>query len=377
MEENIYRLRSTFDSTCALMQIDARLNQDFLYTCYLEIVDSLIALLEEQHLPIIGRINPISILSYLINEHLYSTSGSELEKVQEMERNEVYIKKLSSIVLDKYFTIEHLRYNEGALQDRYFPPLTSLSLYTNYVLHCLNQFQKNDPEQTLMIDILHKGFRMIDCITQLLFSGYETEAFSTWRTLHETECIARILFHYQKPVIEAYLRHIRYGLAFRNALGTKEEQDELFVEIKQKMKELDLKSKDMKRFIECGWLYAIPNIQEDKEFRLNFRNGTEYMAGLSEYNSRYEMSSEIAHSSPLLIYSNRQFFFYFSIVCLYESFFRLEEIFGSIYLSTVQEKEKNAYLILRATYLPQLQIILEIEKERVGKLNENEKKSAE
>lgn len=46
-----------------------------------------------------------------------------------------------------------------------------------------------------MIDILHKGFRMCDCIIQLLFSGFETEAFSTWRTLHETECIARIYFN--------------------------------------------------------------------------------------------------------------------------------------------------------------------------------------
>lgn len=59
-----------------------------------------------------------------------------------MENNEVYIKRLSSIVLDKYFTIEHLKYHEDAMQDRYFPPLTSLSLYLNYVLHSLTQFQK-------------------------------------------------------------------------------------------------------------------------------------------------------------------------------------------------------------------------------------------
>lgn len=42
------------------------------------------------------------------------------------------------------------------------------------------------------------------------------------------------LFQYRKPVIDAYLRHITYGLAFRDILGSKEEQDEVFVEIKEK-----------------------------------------------------------------------------------------------------------------------------------------------
>lgn len=370
-EEDLYLMRVTFDSAERILHVDSRLNHDFLYTCYQEIVESLIHILNDQKVPLLGKINPISILSYLINEHVYSTSGSPLEDVNKMENNEVYIKRLSSIVLDKYFTIEHLKYHEDAMQDRYFPPLTSLSLYLNYVLHSLIQFQKNDPEQTLMIDILHKGFRMCDCIIQLLFSGFETEAFSTWRTLHETECIARILFQYRKPVIDAYLRHITYGLAFRDILGSKEEQDEVFVEIKEKMKSLGLKSKDMKRFIECGWLYAIPGIENKEDFRLNFRNGTENMAGLSEYNSRYEMSSEIAHSSPLLIYSNRQFFFYFSIVNVYASFLRLEEIFKEIYTSSMPEKDRNAYLLLRNTYLPQLKIILEIETHRLDDLSQN------
>lgn len=83
------------------------------------------------------------------------------------------------------------------------------------------------------------------------------------------------------------------------------------------------------------------------------------------------MSSEIAHSSPLLIYSNRQFFFYFSIVNVYASFLRLEEIFKEIYTSSMPEKDRNAYLLLRNTYLPQLKIILEIETHRLDDLSQN------
>ena len=109
------------------------------------------------------------------------------------------------------------------------------------------------------------------------------------------------------------------------------------------------------------------NILEDENFKLNFRNGTEYVAGLSEMNSYYEMSSEIAHSSPLLIYSNRKFFFYMSIVCMYESFFRIEEILNNIFMQVMSDQDAKSYYAVRQTYLPQLKIILNIEQKKIKK----------
>ena len=77
-------------------------------------------------------------------------------------------------------------------------------------------------------------------------------------------------------------------------------------EIKEGMKDNDLKSKDMKRFIEYGWLSAIPDVKLGRipDFKFNFRDGVERCANLRQYSKVYEMSSEIAHSSPLLIYSS-------------------------------------------------------------------------
>ncbi len=366
--KELYLNRKNFDLICRFLKIPDNVDLEFLYKCYYQVVEALIAMLESQNIPLLGKIQPPVITAYILNEHLYSVAGLDDNKRHEMENNEKYVKKLCSIALDKYFTLGHLRYEEGLLTDRYYPPITLIQLYTSYVLHLLKKFAQKSPSQTLMVDILHKAFMMSDCITNLLVTGFETEAFSTWRTLHETECNAIIIFKYGQPIINAYLRHITYGLAFRNVLGSAEEQDQVFAEIKAKMKSLGLKSKDMKRFIECGWLYSIPDLDKYPDFRLNFRNGTEYIAGLSGMNSRYEMSSEIAHSSPLLIYSNREFFFYLSIVSLYESFLRMEALFNEIYSATMSEKEKQEYQLMRDTYLPQLKIVLDIESHRLSKM---------
>ncbi len=368
--DNKYELllsKETFDKLYNMNNVSSKYSTSFLYNVYKNIISSLIKVFESQKVNPLGRIQPFAVIKYLLSEHIYSTLGMNDEDIKKIEENEVYNQKIASIVIDKYFTIDHLEYSEGTLGDHYYPPITSMKLYINYMLHSLKKFKQKDPEKTLLIDIIHKGLRMCQCICNLLSTGFETEAFSTWRTLHETECNAIILFKYGKPVIESYLKHIKYGLAFRNSLSSKEETDEVFEEIKSKMRYYGLKSKDMKRFIECGWLYAVPNILENKDFRINFRNGVELVAGLSEKNSFYEMSSEIAHSSPLLIYSNREFFFYMSIICMYESFLRLEKIFNLIYTETMQDDDLKSYQVVRQVYLPQLEMILSIEQKKLNK----------
>ena len=123
------------------------------------------------------------------------------------------------------------------------------------------------------------------------------------------------------------------------------------------MKKYDLKSKDMKKYIEYGYLFAIPNIQLNADFKLNFRDGVEKLAGLSNYSKVYEMSSEISHSSPLLLYSKKEYYYAITIINLYESFFRLENVFDQYYKKYVNENIFQQYEILKATYLRQLHYI--------------------
>ena len=164
-------------------------------------------------------------------------------------------------------------------------------------------------------------------------------------------------------------------MAFRGVIQDKEKVDKIFEHIKAEMKELNLKSKDMKKYIEYGWLTSIPSYNEDPQFKFNFRDGVEKVAGLSQYSKVYEMSSEVTHSSPVLIYSKKNYFFYMSLLNLYESFFRIEKIFASLYMSTVSDAERASYIQMRKLYYGELLAAHSVAKQSFYELTNNKKKS--
>lgn len=345
-----------------LLKVPETIHHDFIYQQYINIIEGLGEF--EIQLPMlqVQEINHLALLTYLISEHIYRIGQGSDQEITELENNEDYHTILSSIVLDKYLTNEHLEYKMNQVNSKFYPPISTMTLYLNFVLGMLTRFKQNNPDETLIVDMLRKGFTMGKCIITLLTEGFETEAFSTWRTLHETEAIVIILAKHGRPVIDDYLRHITYGIAFRDGIADKNQQDQIFVEIKDKMRELDLKSKDMKRFIEYGWLRSIVDFKNDHNYKFNFRDGVEKIAQLQSYNKWYEMSSEVAHSSPLLIYSKKAYFSAISLINLYESFFRLEAIFSAVYQSAISEDERQKYDQMRKMYYTQMLHIHAIEK---------------
>ena len=131
----------------------------------------------------------------------------------------------------------------------------------------------------------------------------------------------------------------------------------------------------MKRYIEYGWLLGVPAVMKIETFKFNFRDGVEKVAGLSQYSKVYEMSSEVTHSSPVLIYSKKNYFFYMSLLNLYESFFRIEKIFASLYMSTVSDAERASYIQMRKLYYGELLAAHSVAKQSFYELTNNKKKS--
>ena len=240
------------------------------------------------------------------------------------------------------------------------------------MLNILTGYEKNDPETTIIRDLLVKSLSISRCILINLINGYETEAFSSWRTLHECECTLILLDKYGQTAIKSYLKHMNFGLAFKDSIKDKQEQDRVFYSMKDEMKEYDLKSKDIKKYIEYGWLYALPGVKEDETFKLNFRDGLEKIAGLSQYSKRYELSSEIIHSTPLLIYSNKDYFYYITLLSVYESFFHLENVFVSLFAQRVSEDIMTRYKSIRDIYFAQLIAIYNKETANFKALNNKE-----
>lgn len=347
--------------------------ENFLYRSYVDAVEGASDLRSSSDVLSKMPINSLPLILYILNEHEFYRMSHADKKAEDLYENDDYERLIISLAVDKYFTNEHLDYKSGTYANRFSIEISTISLYLNFILGMLSHYKQGDPKETLIVDIMNKGFSMAKCIIGLLTEGFETEAFSTWRTLHENECILAVLLKYGQPVIERYIAHLKYAVAFRGGLS-KEETDATFLEIKDGMKKAGLKSKDMKRYIEYGWLLTIPGVLENVEFKLNFRDGVERCADLRQYAKIYEMSSEIAHSSPLLIYSRKNYFYLVTILNLYESFFRLEKIFSSLYLSTVSKEEQERYVAMRHLYFGELLAAYHFEKERFEKLVSSGKK---
>ncbi len=326
---------------------------DFLYEVYVFVCDAIYEVIKNTDLPF-TPINDYIVILYILNEYTYSLSTVGADKKEKIKESDDFFNILSSICADKYLTNEKLNYKSKAFINRFNVPISTLDLYLNFILRSLENNSLRSQSDKLIKDMLIKGFSMSKCILSLLIGGFETEAFSTWRTLHENECILICLMKNGEPMFKEYYKHIKYALAYRGQFKSKEYTDKIFVDIKSEMKEHDLKSKDMKKFIEYGYLYVAKNLNEFPNFKLNFRDGVESIAGLSNYSKVYEMASEIAHSSPVLLYSNKSYFYEVTMLNLYESFFRLETIFEAFYKASVNEDMFNKYLQLKKLYMSQL-----------------------
>lgn len=327
------------------VKVDVIINNDFLYDVY----ETVISGIDDMNQSKIFIVNQMEIINYCIGEYIYTIApfNEEQRAVFHSDNNVV---KMASFIADKYLSLSTFNHRETRVMNKYLPPISTLNLYLNFMLNILNGFNKNDPATTLVSDLLVKSISISRCILSLLVDGYVTEAFATWRTLHECECTLAVLEKYGDPLIKKYLRHMDYGIAYKNGYKDKEKQDAIFVEIKENMASHSLKSKDMKKYIEYGWMYGIEEFQNDPSYKLNFKDGLERISGVEHYGELYNISSEIVHATPMLIYSNTQYFYYLTLLTLYESFFRLEKSFVSLLSVRVSKDQFSHYLAMRNLY---------------------------
>ena len=357
------------------IQVNVELDPDYIFDVY-EMANEFIGIVDQENAQIeVKEINQFELLLYCVGEYYYSVSHLNEAELARFKANEEYPSSMASVAADKYLSLSIFNHVEKKLGNRFVPPASSLNIYLNFMLNIVKGYKKNDPQSSLISDLLMKSLTISRCILENLLNGYETEAFSSWRTLHECECTLILLDKYGAPLINKYLRHMNFGLAFNDTIPDKEQQDKIFYEMKEEMRGYGLKSKDIRKYIEYGWLYLIAD-KDDPNFKLNFRDGLEKLAGLEMYAKRYEISSEIIHSTPLLIYSNKEYFYYMSLLSLYESFFRLEKVFVSLFSKRVSELQMKQYEEMRKVYYSQLVIIHKRELETFKNLQTNRNKKS-
>lgn len=352
------------------LNLPTRYKADFCYDLISDMFDS-INETSTNLLDTFNDLNVYQLILYLIFEFVYFTEGLCDEQYKERCNDDKFLSITISSALDKYLTNEKVDVKNPIYVSKFFPNISTLRTYLKFMHKILKDFNTNNSADKLINDYLTKAVSISRCCLDLLEDGFETEAFSTWRTLHETECILQIFIKNQKDVVPAYMKHMTYSAAFRKIIKDQNEVDKIFEQIKSEMKSLDLKSKDMKKFIEYGYLTAIPGLEIEKDFKLNFRDGVEKIAGLSSYSKFYEYSSEIAHSSPLMIYSNQKLLFHLTLVLLYEVFFRLEQLFDIFFKNTKDSNLVKLYSNMHNLYNQQMLFIYNKEKAIYHALSKN------
>ena len=353
MRLNLFN-RQQFDAAISAISLPKSASVDFVYDIYVQCSDAINQLIDSHILPDNQYFSPSDLIFYILGEYLYSVATRNEEEIIQFNNNEKIKSSMMSVVVDKFIGLSIVPFKEKKILNKFLPPASSLNLYLSVISNVLVTYQRNNPKTTLINDLLTKSISLTTCILELLISGYESEAFATWRTLHECECTLLILEKHGDKAIESYLKHMKYGIAFKDGFNNKEQQDKIFEEIKKEMKMYNLKSKDIKKYIEYGWLYALEEVKNDETFKLNFRDGLEKVAGLSKYSKIYEKSSEIIHSTPMLFYANKEYYYFITLLNLYESFFRLEQIFVSLISKHIPEDEKTKYRAMRDAYFSQL-----------------------
>ncbi len=346
--------REDFDKVINHLNNSTKLNRDFIYDAYVLTSDAIQQISDSNMLNGTPIVNPLEVIYYCVGEYIYSVGYKSSEEIESLRSNEQFMASMAGVIADKYLSLSMFNHTERKIANRYLPPTSSLNIYLNFILNILQNYRKNDPMSSLLADMLMKSVSIARSILTLLVSGYETEAFSVWRTLHECECALVVLEKYGTTVMNRYLIHMQYGIVFKNNNQEDERGNKIFADMKKEMQELGLKSKDIKKYIEYGWLYEIPGVKEDPNFKLNFRDGLEKIAGLSMYGDRYELSSETVHVTPMLIYSNKEYFYFITLLSLYESFFRLEKVFVSLFAPRVSPEQMEQYKQLRNVYYSQL-----------------------
>ena len=332
---------------------------EVLYNLYIETVE-LLTLHHHtfENIPYINLDHQRLILQ-LIHDYDFRMRGLNFEERRSLLKDELFHNKLINVVVDKYGSSAIFKYDSGTYLTPFSMEISTINVYLNFIMLKLGSIPRHNKATELYAELLTSAFSYVLTITELLVRGFEKEALATWRSLHELE--ATLLLIQDEKVLAQYNQHILYALAF-NKLIAQAESDKVFIEIKAKMKDLKLKSKDTKRFIEYGWLLA-HNDFDLNIHKFNFRDGVQTLAGLNHKRNIYQVASEVTHSSPLTLFTKRHYFLSIALENLYSSFLTIEALFAAFYIKNTTKNEAEFYEVTRSIYLEDINFV----KDRITK----------
>ncbi len=276
---------------------------------------------------ILKNLNVTDIAFYVCEEHLFHKKFFKDEDLKKLENNEQYAQELIQLVFDKLIYNDFDNVLGYPVQTKYAVEISTLSMFINQLFQLIKGIEIKNIKDKLLIDIFIKCFLLMKSTLNQLTDGLETEAMSSWRTLHELECVLKIIYDSNEEVSKAYFRHLEYGAYHRGEINNEKEKQRIAEQLQNDMEILQVKKSNKEKFINYGWLHWVSKSINDEEVKFNFLGGLQKLAQLTNYRKWYEIASDVTHSTPLLVYANKHYLYHSTLCITYESFFRIETLF--------------------------------------------------
>ena len=194
MANNIFN-KEQVTSMIKELPVNVALDADYIYDVY-EMANEAIDYLVQQNEQIeVKEVNQFDLLIYCVGEYYYSIAHLNNEELEKFKANEDYPSSMASVAADKYISLSVFNHAEKKLTNRFLPPASSLNMYINFMLNIVKGYKKNDPQSSLISDLLMKSLTISRCILENLLDGYETEAFSKKRKFLFLENTSRMRMH--------------------------------------------------------------------------------------------------------------------------------------------------------------------------------------
>ena len=291
-------------------------NADFIREMYERVKDRYVEELQNRKIRLrtLDGARLDEIVSYIYYYHLFHTSHLPEELTKKLESDEKYREMLVRDVAVYIVINEHLNVEKISNTSEYSPEIAAYNMACSYSLYILGSFKGTDRRMNGINNLFKKAMVTIKSVIHLLAAGNSCDAVILWRHLHELECVLIVLCTKGEDLFFRYIKHMEYFDMEGNPRA-----EELQQRLSEECKAFGVKERNA--FINYGWLEYVEGFREGfgKEYRLNFKDGLQKVAGLSERHAAYASASKILHPSAWVVTIRDDKFYKFTVFELFRS----------------------------------------------------------
>ena len=291
-------------------------NTDFIREMYERVKDRYVEELQNRKIRLrtLDGARLDEIVSYIYYYHIFHTSHLPEELTKKLESDEKYREMLVRDVAVYIVINEHLNVEKISNTSEYSPEIAAYNMACSYSLYILGSFKGTDRRMNGINNLFKKAMVTIKSVIHLLAAGNSCDAVILWRHLHELECVLIVLCTKGEDLFFRYIKHMEYFDMEGNPRA-----EELQQRLSEECKAFGVKERNA--FINYGWLEYVDGFREGfgKEYRLNFKDGLQKIAGLSARHAAYASASKILHPSAWVVTIRDDKFYKFTVFELFRS----------------------------------------------------------